>query len=285
MDNIALVDKYPASDERVQAEKIVRSIGGPAAVTAITLARQGIKAAIIGTIGKDQDGDAIIEIFKKEGVDTSGISSSEEPTSGSVIVVSKSEKTRAISTRQPISQIAPSIKAKEILKSARWIHVDHVGISQLESLEIKRGDGPLISFDAGYGVKDFDVKKVDLFAPNHVQMKDRHPDMSTEKATEADSIAGENLVVTTIGTLGSVGFSKESGLVKADSIKGEILSTLGAGDVFHGAILAALFKGEPLASALKIANIVAGLSCRGLDGTSAIPSSAELQTYLENGLK
>ena len=69
------------------------------------------------------------------------------------------------------------------------------------------------------------------------------------------------------------------------TIKGEILSTLGAGDVFHGAILAALFKGEPLASALKIANIVAGLSCRGLDGTSAIPSSAELQTYLENGLK
>ena len=50
MDTVALVDRYPDSDERVVAEQIVRSVGGPAAVASIALARLGISVAIVGTV-------------------------------------------------------------------------------------------------------------------------------------------------------------------------------------------------------------------------------------------
>ena len=62
MDTVALVDKYPNADERVLAEQIVRSGGGPAAVSAVALSRLGIKTAIVGTIGDDQDGQVIRRI-------------------------------------------------------------------------------------------------------------------------------------------------------------------------------------------------------------------------------
>jgi sugar/nucleoside kinase (ribokinase family) len=52
----------------------------------------------------------------------------------------------------------------------------------------------------------------------------------------------------------------------------EIVSTLGAGDVFHGALLAGLVHDLPLREALVQANACAALSCRALDGRSAIPT-------------
>jgi sugar/nucleoside kinase (ribokinase family) len=61
-----------------------------------------------------------------------------------------------------------------------------------------------------------------------------------------------------------------------DSLDDDLVSTLGAGDVFHGALLAELARDAPLADALSVANHVAALSCRALDGRSAIPTREEL---------
>mgnify|MGYP003336543012 FL=1 len=279
-DTVALVDKYPAADERVLAEAIVRSVGGPAAIAAIALSRLGIQSAIVGTVGDDQDGQLALDTFKREGVDATGVSVSTTPTSGSVIVASKSQSTRAISTRQPVTQMAPNDQAKKLAASADWVHVDHVGINNLNNLGITRGKGPKISFDAGYGAKSFDVKQVDLFAPNDRQMSERYPDLDIAAAVQRDAEIGENMVVATMGSKGSIGFSKSSGLVTAAPIKTEIVSTLGAGDVFHGALLAQLIEGLDLKNAMERANVVAALSCRGLDGQSAIPTKHELEIFL-----
>ena len=54
------------------------------------------------------------------------------------------------------------------------------------------------------------------------------------------------------------------------------VSTLGAGDVFHGALLAAFAHGLELRDALTVANRTAALSCRALDGRSAIPAWDEV---------
>jgi sugar/nucleoside kinase (ribokinase family) len=58
------------------------------------------------------------------------------------------------------------------------------------------------------------------------------------------------------------------------------VSTLGAGDVFHGALLAALLDGQPIDDALRFANAAAGLSCRALDGRSGIPSRREVERLI-----
>jgi sulfofructose kinase len=158
--------------------------------------------------------------------------------------------------------------------------VDHVGIHRLTELGINRGSGPKISFDAGYNVKEFDITKVDLFAPNDRQMALRHPSLELSAAVELDAKAGGNIVVATMGSRGSLGYSSQSGLVSAAAIKGEIVSTLGAGDVFHGALLASFIENRSLADSLFRANVVASLSCRGLDGQSAIPKTSELEGFI-----
>ena len=84
-------------------------------------------------------------------------------------------------------------------------------------------------------------------------------------------------MVGTRGARGSVAATREGAWVAADGFPAEVRSTLGAGDVFHGALLAALLDGSDLEGALVHANAAAALSCRALDGRSAIPTAAELE--------
>jgi sulfofructose kinase len=281
IDTIALVDKYPSEDERVLANEISRAGGGPAAVAAVALSRLGVKSAIVGTIGDDADGKEVLRIFAQEGVDTSGISIGTTPTAGSVIVASKEHSARAISTRQPVTQAPINEAAKKLIANAQWVHVDHVGIKRLDEAGIARGNGPQISFDAGYGVETFDPIVVDLFVPTDRQMALRYPGVDLAVALENDSMKAGNTVVATQGSAGSAGFSPETGLVTAPGFTVEITSTLGAGDVFHGALVAQLIQGYSLQEAMRRANAVAALSCRGLDGQSKIPTTTELDAYLE----
>ena len=281
IDTIALVDKYPGEDERILADQISRAGGGPAAVAAVALSRLGVKSAIVGTIGDDADGKEVLRIFAQEGVDTSGISIGSTATAGSVIVASKEHSARAISTRQPVAQAEMNEAAKKLITSAQWVHVDHVGIKRLDEAGISRGNGPQISFDAGYGVETFDPILVDLFVPTDRQMALRYPGVDLAVALENDSMKAGNTVVATQGSAGSAGFSPETGLVTAPGFKVDVTSTLGAGDVFHGALVAQLIQGHPLQEAMRRANAVAALSCRGLDGQSKIPTTTELNAYLE----
>jgi sulfofructose kinase len=281
MDTIALVEKYPGEDERVLANEISRAGGGPAAVAAVTLSRLGVRSAIVGTIGDDADGKEVLRIFAQEGVDTSGVSVGTTSTAGSVIVASKENSARAISTRQPVVQAPINDAAKKLIESAQWLHVDHVGIKRLGEMGVSRGKGPQISFDAGYGVESFDPIAVDLFVPTDRQMALRYPGVDLAAALESDSLKAGNTVVATQGSEGSTGFSAETGLVTASGFKVDITSTLGAGDVFHGALVAQLIHGHHLQEAMRRANAVAALSCRGLDTQSMIPTSTELDAYLE----
>ena len=281
IDTIALVDKYPGEDERVLANEISRAGGGPAAVAAVALSRLGIKSAVVGTIGDDADGKEVLRIFAKEGVDTSGISIGSTATAGSVIVASKEHSARAISTRQPVVQAPINDAAKQLIANAQYLHVDHVGIKRLGEMGVTRGKGPQISFDAGYGVESFDPIVVDLFVPTDRQMALRYPGVDLAVALENDSLKAGNTVVATQGSAGSAGFSPETGLVTAPGFKVDVISTLGAGDVFHGALVAQLIQGHSLQEAMRRANAVAALSCRGLDGQSMIPTTTELDAYLE----
>lgn len=281
IDTVASVDKYPGEDERVVANEISRAGGGPAAVAAVAMSRLGIKSAIVGTVGDDADGKEVLNIFAREGVDTSGISIGTSATAGSVIVASKEHSARAISTRQPVIQAAMNDAAKKLIASALWLHVDHVGVKRLDEAGISRGKGPQISFDAGYGVETFDPIVVDLFVPTDRQMALRFPGVDLGVALENDSMKAGNTVVATQGSAGSAGYSPETGLVSAPGFKVDVTSTLGAGDVFHGALVAQLIQGHHLQEAMRRANAVAALSCRGLDGQSMIPTTTELNAYLE----
>jgi len=265
VDTIVLVDKYPSANERVVALDSIRAVGGPATTAAVTLARLGVETALSCVIGDDDAGRFVFETLKREGIDTQHVVVDKSVrTATGTIVVSKSEQTRAIMV-QPHSH-RPTKPAN--INDYQWIHVDQFGMQTIKDWSVKRGGAAKLSIDIGYDTPGLNAADYDLYAPSE--------NITTDVSTAARD---KNIVVVSKGGEGSV-YSDgiESGIVPA--ISTEIVSTLGAGDVFHGALVAAQVWNKPIAEAVAIANTVAGLSCRALDGQSGIPTKAELTAYL-----
>ena len=265
VDTIVLVDKYPAANERVVALDSVRAVGGPATTAAVTMARLGIDVALSCVIGDDEAGRFIFDTLKREGVDTKHVIVNPQiRTAIGTIVVSKSEQTRAIMV-QPHKEL-PSKPANT--NDYGWIHVDQFGMQALKNWGISRGGSAKLSIDIGYVTSGLNSADYDLYAPS----ENITTDVSTAKQDK-------NIVVISKGGEGSVySDGVSSGMIPA--ISTEIISTLGAGDVFHGALVATQVWNKPIEEAVAIANTVAGLSCRALDGQSGIPTKAELTAFL-----
>jgi sulfofructose kinase len=156
---------------------------------------------------------------------------------------------RAIVTEEPSAFECP----EDALAGAEWVHVDHVGYPAIrDSCRLQ------LSVDGGNPIPGLDMARVDLYAPNR------------------DDGLRAKLTVITRGAEGCTAFSGDEQIDVPGERVDDMVSTLGAGDVFHGALLAAFAHGLELRDALRAANRAAALSCRALDGRSAIPTWDEI---------
>ncbi|MHA6626554.1 carbohydrate kinase family protein [Pseudonocardia sichuanensis] len=283
LDAIALVDRFPHPDERQVARDVRYAGGGPAATAAVAATRLGVPAALVGAVGDDAEGEQILAALRAEGVDVSGVQVRHGDRSGASIVIVDAERgTRAICTRPvPHPAVAPDGPAAALLAGADWVHADHLGWPPVQQwLRAAGAPRPRISVDGGNPIPGFHPADVDLYAPTVDALARRYGDVAVDDLLRAAVADGASTVVATRGATGSVAMTGGGTHVTAPGHDVAVLSTLGAGDVFHGALLAALVHGMPLDSCLRYANVAAALSCRGLDGRSAIPTHDEVLAAL-----
>ncbi len=280
IDSIALVGSFPAPDERIVAEDLVFAGGGPAATAAVTAARLGVPAAFVGTVGDDADGQLIIEGLSAEGIDVSGVTRAAGARSAaSVIIVDRARGTRAICAR-PGPDVDIS-KGADLIESAEWVHADHLGWSAVSHLVAPSASRrPKLSIDAGNPIPGFTPAGLDLYAPTVEALQRVYGKKTPDALLDAAMRDGARRVVATAGSGGSYAADAAGERAFAPARPVRVLSTLGAGDVFHGALVAAHARGLPLQQALEYANTVAALSCLGLDGRSAIPTHDHVDAHL-----
>lgn len=282
LDAIAQVPDLPGRDERVVASAVALAGGGPAATAAVAYARLGLPAWFVGTVGGDREGEQVRLGLEAEGVDTTGLEVVRGGTTGaSVITVEQTHGTRTICTRPaPPPRIRPGSPGAELLRSAAWVHVDHLGWPALRDVELDVG--VRLSLDAGNPVSGLDLSRLHLYVPTIAGLfRDlgASGDTAIHELLQAALAAGVATVVATRGADGCVAAGADGARVDTPGLRVDVVSTLGAGDVFHGALLAAVVRGMSLQHACAYAGAVAALSCRGLDGRSAIPDHATATAY------
>ena len=274
LDSIALVQDYPAADSRTVATDFATAGGGPAATAAVAAARAGARTAFAGVLGTDEEGDRIIHGLEAEGVDTSAVvRDAGVKTGASVIVVSRATESRAIVTRPvpPVSFPAGS-RFSELLQSAAWVHTDHLGWNAVASAPGFNPANLNISVDAGNPIPGFSPRGVALYVPTIERLQAEYgEDLSPATLLQKALDAGASAVVATAGSHGAWVLEPGGEPVHVPATPATIVSTLGAGDVYHGALLAAVAAGLPLVEAAAFAGRTASASCGGLDGRSAIP--------------
>lgn len=287
-------------DGRVLASDGAMAGGGPAATAAAALARLGIPAAFVGRVGSDAAGACIRSSLLAEGVDVSGLQVIEGAASPfSAVLVDPTSAERLIvahpGTCPPIQLTRKDVRR---CHQSRWVHVDQTGwpaVRQLRTVGVET----LISVDGGNPIPELDLSLVTLYAPTMAELcaVSGIEDVQAAMAWALDQ--GPRLVVVTRGAAGSLAMARfeldaapaamhllsapdgPPNLVAEPAPTIAVRSTLGAGDVFHGALVANLLHGASVREALRAANLVAALSCAALDGRSGIPDQAALAGALD----
>ncbi|MCS5732515.1 carbohydrate kinase family protein [Herbiconiux daphne] len=282
-DVIASVARMPRADERVVATSFLGAGGGPAATAAVALARLGASVGFCGVVGDDDAGLRVRASLEREGVDVRWLTMvpGSRTAQSSIIVSGESRAIVAWPAAEPAAADIP-------VDASRWLHVDQSGFAPVRAALSGVTDvRPRLSVDAGNPLPPGDLADVDLFVPSVSSLLTRYPaSAGREAAITAALTDGARVVVATDGSGGAYLRGGDSSAADADAsicVEGfdvPVVSTLGAGDVFHGALLAALVAGDALPQAVRSANAVAALSCRALDGRSAIPRRDELADFL-----
>jgi sugar/nucleoside kinase (ribokinase family) len=228
----------------------------------------------VGTVGSDAPGLATREELVRERIDVTHLAERPARTPESVVLVDRRASTRAILHAPASEQRGLAPAEREACIAADWVHVDHAGWAAAEGLPPSR-----LSVDAGNPVPGLKLDGLGLYSPSGPALGDRYPGLSIMAAVRRALAEGARRVVVTLGAAGALAADRD-GAWRVAAVPVEVVSTLGAGDVFHGAMLAGLLGGRPLPEALRLANLAAALSCRALDARSAIPRSVELEAAL-----
>jgi sulfofructosephosphate aldolase len=301
IDAILVADGPMRADSRVAARGGLIAGGGPAATAAVALARQGIAVAFIGRVGDDEAGATVVDGLDREGIDTSLLRVSKGGrTALSAVVVDSRDAGRSIVTHPgELASITVDAEVAAAAARADWIHVDQAGwpvAARLRGMAVRTP----ISIDGGNPIEGLDLSIVTVYAPSEGGVLAASGKSDVIDAMQWALDEGARLVVVTRGSAGCVAMAAfDLDAPNASAILREpaalagvrrmatelapgvpVTSTLGAGDVFHGLLLAALCQGASVREAMRAANMGAAMSCAGLDGRSAIPDRMELAVAL-----
>jgi sugar/nucleoside kinase (ribokinase family) len=257
--------------------------GGQVATTMATCARFGLRVAYVGAFGSDDSGALVRRALDAAGVDTSAAQVRECPNRYAVILVDERTGSRTVLwQRDRRLALAPDDVPRELIGRARLVHVDDRDVeASVAAARIAREVGTPVTSD----IEQVTSRTAALVAAVDVPIYSAHA--VTGLSGRAD--VGEALRAlhqshhlfscATGGARGAHLFDGER-LHIAPAFPVEVRDTTGAGDVFRGACIVALLRGDAPAELLRFASAAAAASCTKEGAIDAVPSSDEVERLL-----
>lgn len=285
LDMIWLLDEYPAEDTKNQAGDLLIQGGGPAATALVAAARLGLSAAYFGAVGDDPAGRAILDGLREEGVDTSlavvragGISHT-----ATALVNRNNGKRTVIWHPGTASPPDPALLPDDRLGRVRFLHLDgHHPRTALPLARRARALGVRVSLDAGsnYPWMAELAPLADILIGSEKFARDFTGETDPAAMVAKLAQAGPGIAGVTLGDRGGMlGCGREVFAYPGFAVRA--VDTNGAGDVFHGAFLAALAAGSGPREAAIFASAAAALKCTAPGGRTGIPTRAEVEGFLQ----
>jgi ribokinase len=265
VDSLVYVDAYPPPDTKVSVRRSLQQCGGLSATALVAAARLGASCAYAGLLGFDADSEFVSQAMLAEGIDLTHVA--REVGAGpvhSTIIVGAQGDTRNIFTEHPARTGAhETLPAEELIRSARVLHVDHLGIpGMIRAARIARAAGVAVVSDLERD--EFDGVDELFSLVDHLIISEGFALQRTgaqDAATAARALwtPARRTVVVTTGANGCV-FTFDGAAVQTQpALAVNVVDTTGCGDVFHGAYCAALARRMPLDECVRIATVAASL--------------------------
>lgn len=280
------VDKIPEPNHGEPVRNVSWQGGGKVATGLIAAARLGVKAAVIGNTGSDKYGDFIHMDFLRHGVDTRNLLRREGKTTHFDIIISdKKTGGRNILYYPGDSEgITEEEFPLSCLQNTKYFYIARLDEVTRKAAAIARESGARIMIDADSGLPDLleHLPLIDVFIGSEFIYHSLFSDSDYEKNCRTIMEKGPEIAIFTFGEKGLVGVSKE-GYFKIPACQVEVVDTLGAGDVFHGAFAAGLLNNWTVLETARFASAVSAIKCTRIGGRAGIPDMDTVKKFMETG--
>lgn len=292
MDVVARVPRIPGPGETLLASGVSRGGGGKGANQVVAAARAGgAEAAFVGAVGADTDGEQLRALLEADGVNTVGVTTSDEP-SGVALISVADDGENAIVVVAGANGVLTSLDdaQRDIVADADVVAAQlEIPIDLVRAAAGARAERTLFVLNAApseplmdAAVADDILPRVDVLIVNEHELTDIAGVRDRDAAISALAARVPALVVT-LGAAGSViTLGEERAAVAAFRV--DPVDTTGAGDTFCGVFAAHLGRGpltlEALTQAARAGAAASAIAVTRDGAQAAIPTTAEVADLL-----
>lgn len=285
VDRLCHVNKIACGGEESFILSIGEAAGGSAANTIVGLARLGIKTGFIGKVANDHEGQLLLNDFRREGVDTDGITVVRHGHSGNVTAFVDKTGERALYVHPSVND---TLTLKDIdheyAKRTKFMHLASMDEKPFETQRqlVEMLPEVKISIDPGeiYAAKGIAklapiLRKCYVFMPSENELRvltGKH----FKKGAAAILKHGVCIVAVKLGQKGCyVTDGKESYFIEPPDAKP--VDKTGAGDAFCAGFLYGLIKEKDLYECGRLGNFVASKCIEKIGARAGLPRRSDLK--------
>lgn len=284
----------------------LQGFGGDTSNAVIAAARAGARTAYLTRLGSDAFGQALLDLWAREGVDTTAVERDAQHPTGIYFVThgAAGHEFSYLRAGSAASGMAPAWlrdAPAAVLQQCHILHVSGISLAvsasacdtAFEAMRVARAAGARVAFDPNLRLKLWPLARARACIAHAVSLCDIFlPGLDDMAALlglhDADAIAdwghaqGAATVVVKLGADGVL-LSSADPAVPRQRVAGRsvaLVDATGAGDCFDGNLLARLALGDDLAAAVAYANTAASLAVQGFGAVAPLPTAQQVQALL-----
>ena len=282
------VGGVPARGSKENATHFDEICGGNALNAAIGIVRLGGRASICGPMGDARETSTkyIFDKLAQEGIETKHIVHMPGlVTPISNIMIDPSGERTIVTFRDPELWKVRLPGAGELLEDCQAILTENrcaEFCTDLCAEARRRGIPVIVDVD-----RTMSLREGLLTASSHLVFSSEALQSTAGVADDGEALKKiakltPSFLAGTRGALGTVWLDEQHGLRETPAFPVHTVDTLGAGDVFHGALALAITEKQDIPSALRFASAAAALKCTRFGGAFAAPQRAEVEELLSH---
>lgn len=280
-DMTVITDRLPVPGETVLGGRFAMGPGGKGANQAVAAQRLGGNVSFICKVGNDIFGDNAIRHYLNEGMDTSGIMRSEQPSGVALISVDKKAENcivvasgaNADITEADIEAHRKEIEDASILLLQLEIPVE--AVVRAAKIGHDAGNYVILNPAPACELPEEIYQYISLIIPNQTEIAlmtgmEARDEEGAANAVEVLRRKGVQDVIVTMGSKGSMVYH-EGKAEFVPSRKVNAVDTTAAGDTYCGGLCVALSEGKDIIEAARFATAASALTVQKQGAQESIP--------------
>jgi sugar/nucleoside kinase (ribokinase family) len=276
---------------------------GAPAIFIDTMAKLNAKCGFIGTVGKDEFADCIIERLKRDNVDTSHIIKLDGVTTGTAFTAYFSNGTRKFIYHMRDAapgKFSPEHIDEEYIKSSRWLHIsgnvlafsDSARLAVLKAADVATHNGIPISLDPNMRMEIMKKEEIEsllgpileqttLFLPSRGEIECITGSEDEDQGAEELLKQGIKVIARKEGERGCTIFTKAERLHISAFNKVNVVDPTGCGDSYSAAFVYGFLRGWTFEKTGSFANAVGCITATQKGAMEGIKSIEEVSLFLK----